>query len=120
MAAARLEIDDAIAGRDAAPGIDAPGAAGRRAPSLLLAAGALTIVLLAGIALGAWLRSAPADADDGATITSIAAPQGVVAAFDRGFAISPDGRTLVTSARSADGRRALWKRCLADLTFEPM
>ena len=52
--------------------------------------------------------------------TYIAAPGEVVSAFHKGFALSPDGQTLIFSARTADGHRQIWKRQLDDPRAQPM
>jgi serine/threonine protein kinase len=53
-------------------------------------------------------------------ITHIAAPKEAITAFSKGFALSPDGRTLIFSARTKDGRHQLWKRRLDKTLAEPM
>jgi len=54
------------------------------------------------------------------TATHIAAPPEAISAFYRGFALSPDGETLIFSARTADGRWQLWKRRLDDPRAQPL
>jgi tRNA A-37 threonylcarbamoyl transferase component Bud32 len=117
MAAARLEIEDVLAGRGAAPSQGSSSPAARRAIGLPLVAGIAAVALVTGGLIGAWLRPASV-ADDAPMMTSVPAPQGVVSAFDRGFALSPDGQMLVTSARTGDGVRTLWRRRLSEPLFE--
>ena len=57
--------------------------------------------------------SGESDALASPIVTTIAATPEVLSAFTFGFALSPDGQTLVYSARRADGKRQLWKRSLA-------
>lgn len=75
---------------------------------------------MTGAAGGAWLWRAPGGERDAPIVSSIAATPEAVAAFTYGFALSPDGTTLVYAARQSDGRRLLWKRRLADARAEPM
>jgi eukaryotic-like serine/threonine-protein kinase len=117
MAAARLDLEEAMAPADAPP-VEAARRTGWLLPAALALGG-----LLAG-ALGAhWLTPAhPAGDMAGAArvISHIAATPEAVSAFTYGFALSPDATTLVYAARPADGRRQLWKRRLADARAEPM
>jgi serine/threonine protein kinase len=53
-------------------------------------------------------------------VTSITATPEAVTAFTHGFALSPDGQTLVYTARGADGTRRLWKRRLSVADAEPL
>ena len=53
-------------------------------------------------------------------VMHIAAPAEAISAFHHGFALSPDGETLVFSARTADGRRQLWERRLGELHSKPI
>jgi eukaryotic-like serine/threonine-protein kinase len=54
------------------------------------------------------------------TISHIAAPTEVISAFSRGFALAPNGQTLIFTARNADGRWQLWKRRLDGPNALPM
>jgi Tol biopolymer transport system component len=53
-------------------------------------------------------------------VMHIAAPAEAISAFHHGFALSPDGETLIFSARTADGRRQLWERRLSELRSRPI
>ena len=138
MASARFDIDEALgiaagsrtASHDsmAAPGqpdaVAPPPPLTRTArPSMLLmacvaAVAAATGWLLATSFAGGAIagRGIPAPT----IVSSVLAPADALSAFHRGFALSPDGRTLVVSARSATGVRALWKRDLAQPAFTRM
>jgi len=54
------------------------------------------------------------------TVSHIKPPPGLISAFHKGFALSPDGQTLVFSGRTVDGHRQLWKRPLADAHAVPI
>ena len=80
---------------------------------------ALIVALIAlGMAVGwglayFWYKSKNTTvATTQATYSYIAAPPEVIFAFHHGFALSPDGQTLIFSARSTDGPQRLWKRRL--------
>jgi len=53
-------------------------------------------------------------------VSSITPAPEVVTAFSHGFALSPDGQTLVYSARDANGTRQLWKRRLSESSAVPL
>jgi Tol biopolymer transport system component len=79
-----------------------------------------SLLIGAGVAY-LWQRS-PADSSlrMGPIKAYIMPPEGTVSAFHRGFALSPDGKTLVFSARSKDGHRQLWKRQLNQTHSQPI
>ena len=116
MTAARLEIEEAIA----APAM-APTAPAQRSGMLLPIAFAF-----AGLAVGVfaarwlWTGATATSATAAPVVSSIVAAPDAVSAFTYGFALSPDGTTLVYSGRRSDGRRLLWKRRLDDSRTEPM
>jgi eukaryotic-like serine/threonine-protein kinase len=84
--------------------------------SLTIAATLIAISLLVGSGLTyLWHKSIGRSVTAAEpTATHIEAPTEAISAFHHGFALSPDGRTLIFSARTADGRRQLWKRRLDD------
>lgn len=89
----------------------------------LKSAGLLVLGLVAG-ALGArsfWPAGSPsAVGPDRAIVSEIAPGPDMVAAFALGFALSPDEKTLVYSARRGDGGRLLFKRRLDTALAEPI
>jgi len=94
----------------------APSRSRRRLALAAIALGSAT----AGWALATWVLPTAARGDDRAptTIASVLPPGGVVSAFHRGFALSPDGLAIVVSAKAADGGRALWRRRFAQPQYE--
>jgi eukaryotic-like serine/threonine-protein kinase len=117
MGAARLEIDEAIS----APASSTPAQAGTS--NKFIPAAIATTALVAGALLAHWFWPASTGADGSSrapVVTSIKAAPEAVSAFTHGFALSPDGATLVYVARTADGKRRLWKRPLADPRAEAM
>jgi len=127
MADARLEIDEALSTitGGVAPGRD-PGDSASSLPAapharrLMLAVAAVAVVALAaGWLLATWIgpagRGGPLPS---LVVSSVLAPPDAISAFHRGFALSPDGRMVVLSARGTDGTRALWMRPLAQPHFE--
>ena len=114
MGAARLDVEEALGGSSPTAGPTAVSTTKYVSAALVVAG------LVAGALLSRWLwtaRSASAG-DNAPIVASISAPPEVVSAFTHGFALSPDGTTLVYAARTADGRRRLWKRALADSRSE--
>ena len=110
MGAARLDVEEALG---ASPPTAGPSTTSRtRYVSIAL----VVLSLLAGALVSRWLWTPPsaAGAQNAPVVASITAPPEVVSAFTHGFALSPDGATLVYAARSGDGRRRLWMRPLAD------
>jgi serine/threonine protein kinase len=116
LAAARLDIEDAITGPGAPASAPSPPA--RLVPVAWLVGG-----LLAGV-LASYLIWSPAKLDSssssGPVVSAITPTSEVLSAFTYGFALSPDAATLVYAARTADGQRRLWKRRLADPRAEMM
>jgi eukaryotic-like serine/threonine-protein kinase len=111
MGAARLEIDEAIDPPAASP------AALASTSSKLMPAAIAAAALAAGALLAHWWWPASTGEDRSSrapVVASIKAAPEAVSAYTHGFALSPDGATLVYVARTADGKRRLWKRPLAD------
>jgi eukaryotic-like serine/threonine-protein kinase len=117
MAVARLELEEAIASPASIPASSPSSTrpAWWAVPAALVVAGVVT-----GAAGGAWLWRAPRDERGAVMVSSITAAPEAVSAFTYGFALSPDGTTLVYAARQSDGRRLLWKRRLEDARAEPL
>jgi Tol biopolymer transport system component len=111
FSAVRLDLDEAIAG-SSAPVAPAPSRRGAFAAALVV----LAVVI--GALASHWLWREPVTTTDpaGSTpiVASIDATPEAVSAFIYGFALSPDGLTLVYVARTPDGIRRLWLRRLAD------
>ena len=126
MAGARLEVEEALANPAGEAQVAAARAEaallGRTRPSVLVLAGIAVAASSLGWFLSSWMRGGAAGGSGAALrtpiVSSLLAPPDAISAFHRGFALSPDGETLVVSARSADGARALWRRRLAEETFE--
>jgi serine/threonine protein kinase len=127
MAGARLEIDEALAAMtvdrrqagDPSDTVRLDRPALHRARSSMLVAGVAAVALAAAWLLATWLGPVEAGRPlPSPVVSSVLAPPDAISAFNRGFALSPDGRTLVLSARAADGSRALWKRPLSQPHFE--
>jgi len=117
IADARIVIDEVLAGKgeDVVPtpaaGVAVPNA-GRKSWSL--AAGALAAgLLVGGLLVGVWLRRASGHPSAPLTRFSIQPPEGT--GFERGLALSPDGRKIAFAARSATGKVALYIRRLDSL-----
>ena len=110
-ATVRLEIDDAMAGGQAAAGSIVSTASGGR---LAWAVAGVSIAALAAV-VAAWApwRPEPVPPE---TRTDI-----VTSATDdpASFALSPDGRQIVFAA-SGDGTLRLWLRALASTTAQPL
>jgi len=110
---ARIELDDALAGR--ATGVPvAPRARRERMAWISLAAVTLAAVLGAGS--GLYLQRAPADTR--AYRSSILPPAGENVPT-RGFAVSPDGRRL-TFVGENGGAIGLWVQSLDGLVAQPL
>lgn len=110
MTAARIEIEDVLGGRAA----EAAAASTTPPRKDWLTAAAL---IVAGIAVGgaaalSWPRSPTTSASSPTIVSQIAAPVETISAFHDGFALSPDGATLVFAARNTTGLRQLWIRRL--------
>ncbi len=121
MGDARVEIDDALAGRShetPAPSAVAP-AAGRTALAPWLG---WALALAAGAAAG-WLALRPASevAPPVPTVSaSLTAPEGAAFELGHGLALSPAGDRLAFPARGADGLRRLWVRPLDRAGARPL
>ena len=91
-------------------------------PLMLVMAGVAAVAGAVGWLLATSFAGTIAGGDTPAPtiVSSVLAPPDALSAFHRGFALSPDGRILVVSARSPTGVRALWKRDLAQPTFTRM
>ena len=109
MAAARIEIDDVLAGKADIAGIVAakPGTVSW-VLALALAAGG---VLVGALAVSFWPR-APVASSASSLVARITAPRETISAFHDGFAISHDGSTLAFAGRNATGTRQIWIRRL--------
>ena len=128
MSSVRLDIDEALHGPASGSDPSLIGAvpaplvsvASSRARSRLAIPAIALGSAAVGWALAAWVFPAMAGGDNRAptTIASVLPPDGVVSAFHRGFALSPDGLTIVVSAKSPDGSRALWRRRLSQPQYE--
>ncbi len=114
---ARLEIEDALSrSEERAIAVETalPRGQGHSLPRAIVMSALVAVSAAAGwLAASGWNRVAVPAALREPTTVSIEAPSGVVSAFTRGFALSPDGRTLVLTARTEDGQRRLWTRRLA-------
>ncbi len=111
LGAARLDLDEAMtSGPETAA---QPYGVARGLTGALIVAS-----LLIGALASHWLwpagRTTESHAAAAPIVTSISAAPEAISAFVHGFALSPDGATLVYAARSSDGRRRLWRRRLAD------
>ncbi|HYN10530.1 MAG TPA: protein kinase [Vicinamibacterales bacterium] len=117
MGAARLDVEEAT--REPAPTEARPTVASR---TRLFPVALVMLGLLAGALLSRWLWPARSNglAVSAPITASISAAPEAISAFAHGFALSPDGATLVYAARTADGQRRLWKRPLADPRAEAM
>jgi serine/threonine protein kinase/Tol biopolymer transport system component len=111
MGAARLDIDDAIA-RPAPAAVSPRRRLSQLLPAALVIAGLVAGGSIARIWGGPSLRTGSSSTS--MVVASIKAAPEMVSAFTHGFALSPDGKTLVYVARTADGKRRLWKRALSD------
>ena len=116
MAAARLDIEEALR----APHLATSAPNKRWFPVI---AASLVVVSF----VGGWLMSkaldqmSPAGASRTVSIAAdISAPASVVTAFHDGFALSPDGETLVFAARNANGVKQLWKRRIDSSAARPI
>jgi hypothetical protein len=111
MTVARIEVDEAMAAKEQLA-FDAIGSARSRRVAAFVG------LVIAGAAigmLGARLyvaRSATPAVDHGRLIAQIGAPLDAISAFHDGFALSPDGSTLVFAARNRSGLERIWIRRL--------
>ena len=82
----------------------------------------VAVVLALAVAALAWTQFGPERASHRALRFTFEPPPGV--AFDSGqndfITISPDGRTLAFTGRTADGRRQLWVRPIDSLDARPL
>jgi serine/threonine protein kinase len=85
-----------------------------------VAAGVVAGAVVTFGALGALGPDTGNESNAAPVVTSIMPAPEVVTAFNHGFALSPDGQTLVYSARAADGTRRLWKRRLSESSTEAL
>lgn len=92
----------------------------RASRELIVALIAVGMIVGLGLAYLWYESTGSSEAATQPIYSHIAAPTGTVSAFHHGFALSPDGQTLVFSARTADGRRQLWKRRLDDPLTQPL
>ena len=116
MAAARLDIEEAIR----APQLAKSSANGSR---FAVIATGLVVAAFAG----GWLASKSLGQTSSAgtsrtvpLVADISAPTSVVTAFHDGFALSPDGETLVFAARNGTGVKQLWKRRIDSAAASPI
>ena len=112
MAAARIEIDDVLAGKVEATALAPamPRASSTWLFQLALVAGGL---IAGALVATLWPRALPvSQSSSGAIVARITAPRDVISAFHDGFAISTDGLTLAFAARNPAGTRQIWVRKL--------
>ncbi len=116
MGAARLDIEEALRG----PRVTA--VPGNRGGFWKVATGLVAAALVVGwMASTYWGRaSTPGTAAPASIVAEIPAPPGVVTAFHDGFALSPDGETLVFAARNTSGVKQLWTRRLGAAAARPI
>jgi Tol biopolymer transport system component len=121
---ARIQIARIEAGAPDESSTAAPALVPAPARVGVLPLGLLVLGLVAGALGGRWAwPSLPASGDasnDRAIVSQISAAPDLVAAFAQGFALSPDEKTLVYSARRSDGVRLLFKRRLDTALAEPL
>jgi hypothetical protein len=111
----RIEIEEAATSR-----IEAHDRRAEKPRPLIFALIAISLLTGCGLAYLAYRWIGSAEKKDQPTATYIKAPAQAISAFHQGFALSPDGQTLIFSARTADGRRQLWKRRLDELRSRPI
>jgi Tol biopolymer transport system component len=96
---------------------------GGRKPRIAVTALAGMTVLMFGLG---WIASkiltpdTPGSTESQVIFAQIAAPPSAVAAFQHGFALSPDGGTLAFAATEASGQRQIWTRTLDGLEARPI
>ena len=93
----------------------------RRAPIAAFAMVA-AVALAIGALASRWLwRGAPvATPSSSSVVASITAAPEALSAFIYGFDLSPNGATLIYTAKTADGYRRLWKRELSESRATPL
>jgi hypothetical protein len=117
LTAARIEIEEVLAGRT-----DVPAAVAGSAPSTWARAAAFAGagLIVGALAMTFWPRPAPASSAAPALIARITAPREVISAFHDGFALSRDGSMLAFTARNAAGVRQIWIRRLDADAAQPI
>jgi hypothetical protein len=121
MAAARLELDEPPDASASPP----PAVAVKAAPRARLwaIAGAGVVAAFALGWIGSRVSSPTPRADVGAAarlVAQLAAPREAISAFHDGFALSPDGLSLVFAMRDTSGARQIWIRGLDATTPRPV
>jgi serine/threonine protein kinase len=89
----------------------------RRLPHIWIAATAV-FALVATVFAFAWFRQKPAEVP--VVKAEIAPPEKTSFASNPSLALSPDGRKLVFSAQTSDGRNQLWLRPLDSVQAQPL
>jgi Tol biopolymer transport system component len=114
IADARIVLEETIAGKlDEPVPLGAPAAApaaARRAPWLLAPGALLAGLLIGGVVMRFVAGAAPALVSAPAARFAVSPPANT--SFQRGLAISPDGRQIAFTARDAEGHVALWVRAI--------
>jgi serine/threonine protein kinase len=116
MSAVRFEIEDALGTPPTA----------EAAPSKSPVTGVVVALVIAAFALGAIAalllssRGPRQTSSSGPVVSEIPAPRDIISSFSKGFALSPDGQSLVFVARSPNGVRQLWLRRLAAPSARPI
>ena len=114
MTAARIEIDDVLAGKTPAPAVSVL----PRAFKPLAVAGLVLAGLVGGVLAASLYYSSRAatpaygPASSSNLIARVTAPRETISAFHDGFALSADGSTLAFAARNSTGLRQIWIRRL--------
>ncbi|HEX9800319.1 MAG TPA: protein kinase [Thermoanaerobaculia bacterium] len=112
IADARIVLEEAVGGKldePVQPGPPTAAPAVARSTPWLLAVGTLLAgLLIGGVAVRFLAGGASATSSAPAARFAVSPPAGT--SFQRGLAISPDGRQLAFTARDPEGRVALWVR----------
>jgi hypothetical protein len=119
-AVARLDLDEAASAEPTSSHV--PVHPWQRPVPVAIAA----LAAVAGLA-GGWALASVISARDSqgtplpdAVAAQISAPPEAISAFYRGFALSPDGRTLAFAARDRSGRWQIWTRGLNAIAAQPV
>jgi Tol biopolymer transport system component len=118
---ARVELARILDGHGEMSAASPPGrASAPRVPFLAFGAAVVLAAFALGWAVSRYFAAAGPTSASATTITEIPAPLETISAFHSGFALSPDGETLVFAARRADGVRQLWIRQLSVTGARPL